>query len=179
MNAVKVSLLLILIISFTTGCYVLWPTTTSARDPSGTAAHELAAIAEPKAKIAPALVQVEALQPDAIALVQTTPQATPEPDSSPIIYLPPIAKSSEQHLSNAYQGDLDDHEAYQRHQQKQQDKLKHEFVAASKIKIAKLESLLAQGIAAGLEESQLAEAREKIAALAALSHKLQTELESN
>ncbi|WP_105255008.1 hypothetical protein [Pseudoalteromonas sp. T1lg75] len=89
-------------------------------------------------------------------------------------YLPPIAKNNTQ--TPGYQGDLDDHQAYQQYQGAQQLALKRAYVNAAQDKVAGLKSLLARGEREGISAEQLEFARNKIDALEQMQQQLEAEL---
>ncbi|WP_440055421.1 hypothetical protein ACSLBF_04565 [Pseudoalteromonas sp. T1lg65] len=91
-------------------------------------------------------------------------------------YLPPINQNKQQ--TEGYQGDLDDHENYQRYQASKEVALKQAYIEAVDGKVEKLEALLKKGIEARLPETQLQEARDKIAGLREMQKQLQNELDN-
>lgn len=78
-------------------------------------------------------------------------------------YLPVIAKNPAR--AAHYQGELSDHQAYNKFHQQQQTQLEQRFVIAAEEKIANLESLLEKGRQQGLSQQQLQVAVDKITAL--------------
>ena len=98
--------------------------------------------------------------------------------SSPVkthvkVDIPPISPTK---LETTFTGDLDDHDAYLAYENEQEIALKTAYIQAAKDKVKLLNSWLAKGIEAELEQSQLEFAREKIKALEQLSQTLEEEL---
>lgn len=98
--------------------------------------------------------------------------------SSPVkthvkVDIPPISPTK---LEKTFTGDLDDHDAYLAYEKEQEIALKTAYIQAAKDKVKLLNSWLAKGIEAELEQSQLEFAREKIKALEQLSQTLEEEL---
>ena len=87
--------------------------------------------------------------------------------------IPPITPSTPR---LAFNGDLDDHDAYLNYESAQDFALKTAYIQAAKEKVKLLNSWLAKGIEAELEQSQLEFAREKISALEQLANALEEEL---
>ncbi|MEH6393405.1 hypothetical protein [Pseudoalteromonas sp.] len=92
----------------------------------------------------------------------TTPEIT-TPEYTTPEYLPVIAKSPTR--AAQYQGELSDHQAYNKFHQQQQTQLEQRFVVAADEKIAHLENLLEKGRQQGLSQQQLQVAIDKITAL--------------
>ncbi|TQF69870.1 hypothetical protein [Pseudoalteromonas luteoviolacea] len=98
----------------------------------------------------------------------------PQPEET--LYIPPIAEKSKKTIQPQYSGDFDDYEKYNDFLLEQETSLKRDYVAAVDKKVERLSHLLQKGINAGLPESQLNEAREKIAALRKMKQHLEKEL---
>ncbi|MCF2857847.1 hypothetical protein L1286_10220 [Pseudoalteromonas sp. SMS1] len=106
--------------------------------------------------------------------IEPTQLPTPRPQES--VYIPPIASKEETPSQPVYDGDLDDHEAYNEFLLDQEHGLKRDYIAAVDKKVQRLSQLLQKGINAGLPQSQLNEAKEKIAALQVMQQHLEKEL---
>lgn len=115
-------------------------------------------------------VEVE-IEPE---IIPATEKDIPITNKFPAQYIPPINNQAKSPVS--YQGDLNDFDAYQNYENQQDEQLKSAFINASKAKVSELKKWLARGEKAKLSPEQLAFAKEKIAALEALSTTLTNEL---
>ncbi|KZN63672.1 hypothetical protein [Pseudoalteromonas luteoviolacea] len=92
------------------------------------------------------------------------------------IYIPPIARTAIADSAPKYRGDLNDHERYNDFLLEQEQTLKRDYIAAVDKKVERLTQILQKGVNAGLPQSQLTEAREKITALNEMKAQLEKEL---
>lgn len=87
--------------------------------------------------------------------------------------IPPISPTK---LDTTFTGDLDDHDAYLTYENKQEIALKTAYIQAAKEKVKQLNSWLARGVEAKIDQTQIEFAKEKIKALEQLSQTLEEEL---
>ena len=136
------------------------PTLLSVRDTPAVAAEEAVSARQSKTQYSQAVDPPKQISAQAPI---TEPQ-----------YVPPIAKDRQQ--ADAYQGDLHDHQAYQRYQQRQHNDFKRAYISAAKDKVALLKTWLARGEREGISPEQLQFARDKIAALEQAKQQLEEQL---
>ncbi|ODS13424.1 MULTISPECIES: hypothetical protein [Pseudoalteromonas] len=105
--------------------------------------------------------ELESTQLKTVATSNTSSQ--PLPKITSVAYLPNIVKNTQPVAQ--YNGDLNNHQAYQDFHLEQQRQLEQRFVVAAKAKILKLEDLLAKGRQKKLSQEQLQVAIDKINAL--------------
>lgn len=117
------------------------------------------------AKLTPSNAAKAVIDSQASAKTTTSQQIPPitTPEYTTPEYLPVIAKSPTR--AAQYQGELSDHQAYNKFHQQQQTQLEQRFVIAADEKIAHLENLLEKGRQQGLSQQQLQVAIDKITAL--------------
>ena len=117
------------------------------------------------AKLTPSNAAKAVIDNQASAKTTTSQQIPPitTPEITTPEYLPVIAKSPTR--AAQYQGELSDHQAYNKFHQQQQTQLEQRFVVAADEKIAHLENLLEKGRQQGLSQQQLQVAIDKITAL--------------
>lgn len=87
--------------------------------------------------------------------------------------IPPISPTK---LETTFTGDLDDHDAYLAYESEQEIALKTAYIQAAKEKVKLLNSWLARGLEAKIDQTQIEFAKEKIKALEQLSQTLEEEL---
>ncbi|MFY8350275.1 hypothetical protein AAEU29_07050 [Pseudoalteromonas sp. SSM20] len=87
--------------------------------------------------------------------------------------IPPISPTK---LETTFTGDLDDHDAYLVYENEQEIALKTAYIQAAKEKVKLLNSWLARGLEAKIDQTQIEFAKEKIKALEQLSQTLEEEL---
>ncbi|KZN49221.1 hypothetical protein [Pseudoalteromonas luteoviolacea] len=94
------------------------------------------------------------------------------------MYIPPITHAAKAGSAPRYRGDLSDHENYNDFLLEQEQTIKKDYIAAVDKKVERLSQLLQKGVNVGLPQSQLTEAREKIAALKEMKAHLEKELKA-